>query len=232
MVELVSYSEVAAYASKSEHSQQVALFMWLSRCALDYRFAEKLRSAGENASDTDVRAPAGYRGEDAQGRPLTGYFAGGWAEGPARGMAPGVGRPVDWRCFDAVHVGDFDLLHAIPNGGARDKITAGRLKAEGVKAGVPDLFWPVVIFDEDTETERHGLYIEMKRPETRKASTKRQGKTVVDSAAGRVQKTQTDWHTRLEKNGYHVVTCYTYIEALNAMWLYCYAGFPVAITVC
>src|SRR5258706_15604992 len=32
----------------------------------------------------------------------------------------------------------FSLL-AIPNGGARDPITGARLKAEGVRAGMPDL---------------------------------------------------------------------------------------------
>jgi hypothetical protein len=44
------------------------------------------------------------------------------------------------------------LLMAIPNGGARSAATAGRLKAEGVLAGVPDLFVPA-----------WRLWIEMKR---------------------------------------------------------------------
>ncbi len=43
------------------------------------------------------------------------------------------------------------LLHHIPNGGLRNKTTAKRLKAEGVKPGVPDIFtsikrvvsWPI-----------------------------------------------------------------------------------------
>lgn len=33
-------------------------------------------------------------------------------------------------------------IFAIPNGGYRSKATAGRLKAEGVSAGVPDLYIP------------------------------------------------------------------------------------------
>ena len=33
-------------------------------------------------------------------------------------------------------------IFAIPNGGARSPATAGRLKAEGVSSGVPDLFVP------------------------------------------------------------------------------------------
>jgi len=37
-------------------------------------------------------------------------------------------------------------IFAIPNGGARGKSTAGRLKAEGVSAGVPDLHVPAWAF--------------------------------------------------------------------------------------
>jgi len=43
-------------------------------------------------------------------------------------------------------------IFAIPNGGARSKATAGRLKLEGVLAGVPDLFVP-----------DWALFVEMKR---------------------------------------------------------------------
>ena len=45
---------------------------------------------------------------------------------------------------------------AVPNGGLRDKAVAGRLKAQGVKAGIPDIGVPL----------RHGkiLWIEVKAP--------------------------------------------------------------------
>ena len=36
-------------------------------------------------------------------------------------------------------------LHAIPNGGNRSAVTGARLKAEGVKRGIPDLFLPFTI---------------------------------------------------------------------------------------
>jgi len=49
-------------------------------------------------------------------------------------------------------------LHAIPNAGARgNKVAAAQLKAEGVKAGVSDIFLPV------KSGGFSGLYIEMKR---------------------------------------------------------------------
>lgn len=57
--------------------------------------------------------------------------------------------------------------HAIPNGGSRGddaktrQIRGGALKAEGVKQGVFDTFWPY------TNTFFAGLYIEMKKPSLR-----------------------------------------------------------------
>lgn len=48
------------------------------------------------------------------------------------------------------------LLFAVPNGGARTKTTAAKLKAEGVVAGVSDLILLV------PRGQYHGLCIEMK----------------------------------------------------------------------
>lgn len=64
-------------------------------------------------------------------------------------------------CWCALNVDIYPELkwfHAIPNGGFRDKITASRLKAEGVKSGVSDCFLPV------KRSSWSGLYIEMKKP--------------------------------------------------------------------
>ena len=55
---------------------------------------------------------------------------------------------INW--FRRTHPGV--LVFAIPNGGYRSAATAGRLKAEGVVQGVPDLFVPA-----------WGLWIEFKR---------------------------------------------------------------------
>ena len=50
----------------------------------------------------------------------------------------------------------LEWIHAIPNGGARDQIVGKKLKDEGVKSGVLDIFLPV------PNTKYHGLYIEFK----------------------------------------------------------------------
>lgn len=75
------------------------------------------------------------------------------------------------------------LLFAVPNGGKRDYVTAARMQAEGVKAGVPDVFLPV------PSHGYHGLWLELKA-----------GKNTVSDR-------QEEWLHSLEKQGYavHVV---------------------------
>lgn len=53
---------------------------------------------------------------------------------------------------------ELQWLHAVPNGGFRDPVTAARMKAEGVRAGIPDVCLPVA------RAQWHGLYIELKAP--------------------------------------------------------------------
>lgn len=55
-------------------------------------------------------------------------------------------------------------IFAIPNGGARSPATAGRLKAEGVSSGVPDLFVP-----------SWRLWVEMKRTKGSSVSAEQKG---------------------------------------------------------
>lgn len=51
---------------------------------------------------------------------------------------------------------EAQALYAIPNGGYRNKATAARMKAEGVVAGVADMFLSVA------RAGFYGLYIELK----------------------------------------------------------------------
>ena len=64
---------------------------------------------------------------------------------------------------------ELALMYHIPNGGSRSKSEAGRFRAEGVKAGVPDICLPVA------RGGYHGLYIELKRVKGGRVSTAQQG---------------------------------------------------------
>lgn len=80
-------------------------------------------------------------------------------------------------------------IFAVPNGGLRDRTTAGRLKAEGVTAGVADLLLLVPSHD----GKHHGLCIEMKT--TEKGSVQRA--------------TQKEWQKAVEAQGYRYEVCRT-----------------------
>lgn len=79
------------------------------------------------------------------------------------------------------------LLFAIPNGGYRDDRTAARLKAEGVVAGVADLFLSI------GNQAFHGLYIEMK----------------TSSRGSRQSECQKVFQRNVERRRYKYVVCKT-----------------------
>ena len=64
------------------------------------------------------------------------------------------------RWFDLQYPKHKHLLFAIPNGGRRSAREGARLKQEGVRAGVWDLFLAQPRFK--TSVQRAGLFIEMK----------------------------------------------------------------------
>lgn len=92
---------------------------------------------------------------------------------------------------------ELKLLFAIPNGGERNPIVASRLKAEGVKSGVPDLFLPV------PRHGLHGLFIEMK------------------AVKGTIGKNQPQWEADLKAQGYGHVYAYGWLHAVAGLkaWL-------------
>lgn len=91
---------------------------------------------------------------------------------------------------------ELKWLHHIPNGGLRSKATAGRLKAQGVKSGVPDLAFPVA------RGGYFGLYIEMKRPAG-----------PGNSRAGTTTKDQREWIEGLREQGYLVHVAFGWEQA-------------------
>ena len=104
---------------------------------------------------------------------------------------------ITWASMSSGKHPELRLLHAIPNGGARSKAAAGKLKAEGVKPGVPDLCLPVA------RGGYHGLYIEMKR-----------------THGGTLSPEQKQWHQDLIEQGYHVALCKGQQAAQQALTAY------------
>lgn len=106
-----------------------------------------------------------------------------------------------WAAYSLGAHPELRLLHAIPNGGKRSKSEAARMKAAGVKAGVPDMFLPVA------RGGSHGLYIELKRIK-----------------GGRVSAEQLAWMEELTREGYTCAVCHGWEEARKVIQSYLKGG--------
>jgi hypothetical protein len=103
---------------------------------------------------------------------------------------------MQWSSLACGAMPELRLLFAIPNGGARDAVTGKRLKDEGVKRGLPDLFLPVA------RCGYHGLFIEMK------------------SINGKLSIPQHAWKFALSKEGYRTELCRSAAEAIAVLTAY------------
>lgn len=107
-------------------------------------------------------------------------------------------------------VPEIEFYHSIPNGGNRgDNATSravqgGKLKAEGVKAGVLDTFWPIA------RGGFHGLYVEMKKPSLKKSKNQLNG----------LSDAQLKFGEFVTNQGYQAIACYTWLEAADALKQY------------
>lgn len=98
---------------------------------------------------------------------------------------------------DYPNIGDW--LFAIPNGGKRNVNVAKRLKAQGVKAGVWDVFFPFPV------GQWPGLWIEMKK--------QRQFFPSMRAADTALSDTQLIWGLQMELAGYSTGVAYGWEEA-------------------
>lgn len=111
-----------------------------------------------------------------------------------------------WAQLQTACYPELALMFAIPNGGKREKRqdkkgrwfspTAQKLKREGVKRGIPDIFLPCA------RGGSHGLFIEMKAPD------------------GRVSDEQARVHKLLWEEGYAVIVCYSLESAIMLITWY------------
>lgn len=112
------------------------------------------------------------------------------------GSTPAMESPTEHQIQCAVI--DFCALKgipifAIPNGGDRHVAVAVKLKKEGVKSGVPDLFIPVI------RPNFGGMFLEMKRK------------------GGKLSDVQKFWLNQLEEEGYRVKVAFSVDEAIKAI---------------
>ncbi len=106
---------------------------------------------------------------------------------------------MSWAQMQSFRYPELGLLFHIPNGGGRSKAEAGRFKAEGVKAGVPDLFLPA------PRGKYHGLFLEMKR---------------MKGAGGKVSPEQKKWIEALREQGYAAEVCFGWKQAAEVLTNY------------
>lgn len=97
-------------------------------------------------------------------------------------------------------------LYAVPNGGLRSKAVAGKLKAQGVKSGVPDIQLDVA------RQGFHGLRIELKVPEVKAVPgiTKRK-------PPGRTSTEQDAWLEQLRAQGYRAEVAHGWSDAMEIL---------------
>lgn len=89
-----------------------------------------------------------------------------------------------------------DFTFMIPNGGKRTEAEAAHLKAQGLTAGVPDLFMAV------PRNGYHGLFIELK------------------TSTGRLADVQAQWIKKLNEQNYLAVVCYGLDDAMDVVRKY------------
>ncbi len=98
---------------------------------------------------------------------------------------------LEWTTWMSRQYPELSLLYHIPNEGKRSYFTGAKMKAEGLKSGVPDLCLPVA------RGIYHGLYIEMKRPGNKPTDNQRW------------------WLEALTHQGYRADVAYSTDEAIN-----------------
>ena len=103
-----------------------------------------------------------------------------------------------WAEYAQTEHPELCMMFAIPNGGARHPAVAAQLKAEGVKAGVPDVCLPVA------RGRFHGLFVELKRADRSNHATS----------------AQRAWIEMLRRYGFSDVVAYGCAEAQQAIMSY------------
>lgn len=100
---------------------------------------------------------------------------------------------IRWARMRQAAAPELELLYHVPNGGKRGKLEACRLKAQGVRAGVPDLHLPIA------RGGYIGLWIEMK------------------TSTGRLSEAQRKIIAMLRDEGHRVEVCRSAADAVEVL---------------
>lgn len=104
-----------------------------------------------------------------------------------------------WAAFALNRHPELDMLFAVPNGGDRHPAVAAKLKAEGVRSGIPDIFLDV------PRQGWHGLRIELKALGGN------------GSAPGSLKPEQLDRLSAYQEHGYRAVACWGWEAARDTI---------------
>ncbi len=101
-----------------------------------------------------------------------------------------------WAAANVDRLPELALLYAIPNGGHRHKAVAAKMRAEGQRAGVPDMALPIA------RGPYIGAFIEMKHGRNKPTAA------------------QLEWLDALGKQGHFCAVCYSSREAIRLLEWY------------
>lgn len=104
-----------------------------------------------------------------------------------------------WAEYSKGKYPELALLYAIPNAAKRSLKMGAYMKAEGLKAGVPDVCLPVKKQYFGQMPEYIGLYIEMKHGKNKPTAK------------------QIEWHDKLREAGHRVEVCYSWTETRDVI---------------
>ena len=101
-----------------------------------------------------------------------------------------------WAALNEKKWPELAVLYAIPNAAKRSPRLGAYMKAEGLRAGVPDIHLPV------PRGTYAGLFVEMKAGKSKPTPS------------------QNEWHERLRVLGHRVEVCYGWPSAVNVIEKY------------
>ena len=104
---------------------------------------------------------------------------------------------IDWATRNECRYPELKNIFAVPNGGLRNKRVGVKMKMEGLKAGVPDLFLACAKLP-----DYFGLFIEMK------------------FGSNTTSKQQKEWIRKLREKHYKCVVCYSWQDARDIILEY------------